>query len=929
MAHVASDAPIGREKQLSYVSNLQTELRHGGTGWVWITGDAGCGKTDLLRACVEGARRAGWEVLEGQCSDETRTDPYGPFLSTLGLCFDKAGRLINDRSVYSIVDQISLDDVFDAVTDIPGMGVVAFGIKVGMRVFEARRRPRAKDDLLNRNFEFILQVLKQIDSKRRKPVFLALDDVHLASATTYALLEYILTRIEGARLLVVATWEADSAEAGLKRIRKAMPKPARPDRVLHLPPLPKSQMQALLDSLSVRPLPKLLAETLIEFSQGRPGRLLDSLRLVEQEGESCLDGFDRDTTGSPVQTLVARQVAQLSDNDRALLQCAALIGQRVPVGVIAAPPLCTYLGMGERALLSSVIRLADSGVLLTWDGEAVVRFTSPFVRRFLCDQDRQLVARRDHERIAESWQAATGEAHPAQLATHYLAGGNLEHALEFALQSAEDLMRSAAYPEAVQSYELALEALSRLPSHEDRTDTRLDILQSMSLAAEQAGDWAQAVTSLQEALDLSEGDTARQAEIHAGLGWLHFQRGEIQSALSDLERSAELYASLDDVLGRVQVDYYLGAVYSRQKEWQRAVACFQRYLRVSDESGFEEGRASALIELGNLHRLQRHWQEAEQYLREGIGLAKAEGDYVVLAQAYNLLGSCYAWQGKPESVDMLQQALDIVSTRTKQPAQEAQIQNTLAETLVRANRWGEAEAAFRASAAIKERLGDRTGLAITYGGLGRLYFRQWRFDQAIEYLQRDIDLLADEFDANVAWIQQWTNIIGEALRLQGRPEAKVRFEEALSLAERIPDEGVRVQSQAFTQMLLARLAIDRGDMDAAEKMCARALDVLAGTWADGEIQRTAARLARKQGDVERARQHLERAHAAAERGEDIDRGLVCLEHARLSLDEGDAQGAHEWAEQVVCIAQRLHNIALERQANELVDTVSVRHGYQD
>ena len=61
----------------------------------------------------------------------------------LGLCFDRSGRLINDRSVYSIVDQISLDDVFDAVSDIPGMSVVAFGIKVGMSIFESRRNPRA------------------------------------------------------------------------------------------------------------------------------------------------------------------------------------------------------------------------------------------------------------------------------------------------------------------------------------------------------------------------------------------------------------------------------------------------------------------------------------------------------------------------------------------------------------------------------------------------------------------------------------------------------------------------------------------------------------------------------------------------------------------------------------------------------------------
>jgi len=53
-------------------------------------------------------------------------------------------------------------------------------------------------------------------------------------------------------------------------------------------------------------------------------------------------------------------------------------------------------------------------------------------------------------------------------------------------------------------------------------------------------------------------------------------------------------------------------------------------------------------------------------------------------------------------------------------------------------------------------------------------------------------------------------------------------DEALALVDRIPDQGVREQSRAFTHMLLARLALDKNDLSTAVSECTRALDVLAG-----------------------------------------------------------------------------------------------------
>ena len=917
---------IGREQSLARFSELRRKLESGGTGHLWVTGDAGCGKSAFLRTCGQQAQACGWQVLQGQCTEETRANPYGPFLDMLGLCFDKSGKLINDRSVYSIVDQISLDDVFEAIDDIPGAKFVAFGIKVGRTIFESRRGQQSNDDLLNRNFEFILQVLQRIEQKRKKPLLLVIDDLHLASATTCSLIEYILTRSADTRLLVMADWQDPGRGDELARnpaqnlSAKIAHTLAQPGETLHLRPLSDDEMRQLIAQNYAHSLPESIVSTLIALSRGRPKILIGSLYLVGKDSADLAEtGLEIETTHSALQTLIERQLSRLNDDQRAVLECAALLGPSIPLDVLIAAPLSNYLGLSERRLLRTVVEMADDGALLTWSQERV-RFASSLMRQSLREYANPPLRRRDHLCIAQTLQAVASAARPAQLAEHYLLGGRPQKAVEFALQSADELLRSAAYPEAVESYRLALDALGQFAAQEDQNEMKYDILQAMSVAAEQAGDWDEALARLQDALTLSQDDMARQAEIYASMGWLRFQRSQVQAALEALNRSAELYTALDDVRGQAQVEYYLGVLYSQQKEWQRAASCFQRYLETSEQAGFSQGRASAYIELGNLYRLQYRWKQAEELLQRGIELAQTERDYVVLAQGNHYLGLCYSWQGKPKAVEMLHRALDIVHTRTKQPVQESRIQNTLAETLVRQNRWAEAEAAFQASARLKERLGDRAGLAITYGGLGRMYSRQWRFELAVEHLQKDIDLLTDEFEANVAWIQQWTNLIGEVRRLQGRHDrAAKRFADALALAQRIPDSNVQRQSLGFVHMFRANLALDRQDMHVAATELELAQTHLAGTWAEGQVQRTAARFARLDGDLPQARAHLDRALAAAQKGEDIDRAQTYLEQAHLHRAQGDHVKMRQAIAQVVELARQLQNIELERRAKALLE----------
>jgi tetratricopeptide (TPR) repeat protein len=910
---------VGRDDELAHFDALMNRISAGDNAALILSGEEGVGKTTLLTAFRAKAEAAGWVALSGGCDESTPDDPYGPFLTTLGLCFDGQGRITNDRSVTSVVDSLPLDDILSAVTDIPVLGAVAALGLVGKRVIDARRRPLEGEELLNRNFEFVRQVFEQLARRRERPILLSFDDLQHAGETTLVLLSYLLTRATETQLLFAGAWQPT--------LTTQNPPPAirQLGETRSLAAFGPEQARALVERLSPgRPPSAERLTRIVEFSHGLPGLIVEIVNLLA-EGDDLLSDSPADGESSlstsaltALGAITRRYLERYPSQTLSLLECAAALGRRFPASVLAAGPIQTYLGLNERRVLEILTQLAQEGrVLISTEDDDTLQFTSDYLHAHLCQQVAGPLAQRDHLRIAQAWQEADADAPPGPLARHLFQGRDYAAALEQAVRAAEALVRDAAYPEATPLYELALAALDRLPPTGERAARQLDLLRAAAVAAEQSGEWARAVHYLEKALSLAGSDQSHRAEFLGSLGWLHFKQGNLARAMAHLQQSADLYTHLRDLSGQAQVDYYLGAVHTAQKNWSQAIERFQACIAASEKLGLEDGLARAYLELGNLVRLQRRWTEAEELLHKGIALAEAAGDYSALAEGYHYLGVALGRQERPEAIEYLNQALDIARQRTRQPYQEAKVLNTLAETHVRFNRWDEAVAAFEASEAIKRRLGDKPGLAMTYGGLGRLYHRQWRAGLAVEYYQKDLDILRQETETNVAWIQQLLNSLAEAHRLAGDLEAaEAAFAEALALADRIPDEGERDRSRGYTHLGLARLALQRARPDAARPHVEQAQALLHGAWMAPEADRVRAWLERLAGNLDEAQAWLDKALPRLEQSEDYERLMGAHEAAQLAQARSEVESARRWWQKALDIAASLANEPLQRAAHD-------------
>src|SRR5207249_12059734 len=126
---------VGRDDQLFVLEDALFAAHRGESRFVALSGEAGMGKTRLATELAKHARRLGWEVLWGACSEAELPLPYLPIVEALGnyLSSQDAGRLARElgaaqRELAQLFPQLAGDEPVAPVGD-PG--------QAKLRLFEA------------------------------------------------------------------------------------------------------------------------------------------------------------------------------------------------------------------------------------------------------------------------------------------------------------------------------------------------------------------------------------------------------------------------------------------------------------------------------------------------------------------------------------------------------------------------------------------------------------------------------------------------------------------------------------------------------------------------------------------------------------------------------------------------------------------------
>ena len=96
-------------------------------------------------------------------------------------------------------------------------------------------------------------------------------------------------------------------------------------------------------------------------------------------------------------------------------------------------------------------------------------------------------------------------------------------------------------------------------------------------------------------------------------------------ALQLLEQSLKIFRQLGDLLFIARVSIFLGYLYLKQEDYEKAYMFFKQHLEIDTELQFWDGIASGWFNLGNLYRQQGKYDQASQSFEQSVIIGSEHG----------------------------------------------------------------------------------------------------------------------------------------------------------------------------------------------------------------------------------------------------------------------------------------------------------------
>jgi predicted ATPase/class 3 adenylate cyclase/DNA-binding NarL/FixJ family response regulator len=505
---------VGRERELELLHQCFDLARDGRGQAVSIIGDAGLGKSRLLYECRQALADHNCTWLDGRCHPYGAALAYGPIIEILKHHF-QINPSDRDEDVREKIHRW-LEPFGTALATAAPYMYHLLGVGTAGELPE-RLAPEA---IKHRTFEALQGLM--CESAARRPLVLAIEDLHWVDPTTAEFLTALLERIAGARVLLVYTYRPEFVCTWSRKSYH---------RVLTLTPLaPPDGYQMLTARLGTPHIQDDLVTLVLDKAEGVPFFLEELVTSLRETGVIALqDGQWRLTARAPavpvpdtVEEVLMARIDRLPEGAKSVLQIGAVIGREWSETLLRE-----VAGLAERELTGHLAALTDAELL--YARGLPPQTTYVFKHAFTQDAAYRslLTARRQelHHRVAVTLEALFPdrlEEYYGPLAYHYLEaaqGDELAKAMAYALRAGDRNMALPAYAEAVRFYHMAMEALERQESVDEAQ--RCPLLLMLGAAQRKAGDHLQAQATLQRAADSARTLGATELLAQAALEHIH------------------------------------------------------------------------------------------------------------------------------------------------------------------------------------------------------------------------------------------------------------------------------------------------------------------------------------------------------------------------------------------------------------------------
>ena len=372
---------IGRHLELSAVLDRLKAARTRTESTIFVRGEAGIGKSRLLAEVLEQANLLGYTVLAGRADELEQAVPYASLREAIEPALTAERDVFLADAVESVQRALSLRPA------VPGTAAAA----------PAGPSDRLALQLLYAEGERLLRAWSE-----RRPVVLALDDLHAADNDTITVVSLLARHLVGSRVVLVGTMRSHAPDRNLE-LETLVERLADSGRavVLDLEPLDADDVRAIVGSQLGGPAMDDVVRHVWDLSRGNPFFAEESLRSLQEAGAvRDVDGVWHLSSAAPVaasrRNTVLNRVFRLGRPVRSVARAVSTL-QSVPLD--RSDLVAGLAGVPEGDVANVLDELVRANVLRE-TRRSTLEFVHPLVRSTLYEDLGPAERRRMHAQVA-------------------------------------------------------------------------------------------------------------------------------------------------------------------------------------------------------------------------------------------------------------------------------------------------------------------------------------------------------------------------------------------------------------------------------------------------------------------------------------------------------------------------------------------------
>ena len=708
----AKEVPlVDRTEEMNVLKEAVYRAVHGEGGLVFIHGEAGIGKTRLVRELGAYARSRGVQVLYGRCPALFRMDGVPPYILWKEVIKDYL-ETCNPEQLNRVIGYYPAE----VAKLVPELGQKLRAIPQSF--------PISPEQEQNRLFEAVSQFITNIS--RETPLLVVLDDLQWTDPSSLLLLHYLARDVQKTPLLLFGAYRSTDIDSKhpLTPVLAELKRERLPQSVSLKRMSLEDTSEMIRQILEQDDIVPEFCRLVYDKTRGNPFFVEEVIESLKEEGVVYREGnrwkikeVSEIEFPETIKNVVKARIGRLDEDCQNVLTMASFVGNDFTLEALQG-----VTGANEDRLGKIVDGLLKTGLLKHREvrGEDVCSFADIIVRDVVNEEVGTYERKKLHGVVGaalEKVYAAKIDEHLGELASHFLESGDKERALGYFLKAADKAAKIYANSEAASYFQSALKLLEE---KEGETREKARVLEQLGNIKRLVGEYKTCLKHWTEGLQLwdqlsERADVARLHRKMANVLWEDV--GDSGKAKEHLDKALKILEAEPESIELASLYEEMAHMYYRVGDMVKALSWAEKAVDLAKKLDAHEVVASSCASLGTIFSFTGDMNKASECLERALKIALDNGYVGTALRAYQNLALALPAEENERTVECYEKGLELAK-KVGHVSSQSSIGLILAWRYIGMGNMNKALALVEESVALDRKAANMTQLSSSIDGLG-------------------------------------------------------------------------------------------------------------------------------------------------------------------------------------------------------------------